>query len=169
MGDRQFNNARSLRRIAPGRFATIVCCSKRRNTVSSLMSHDSTFGGVCAAMLTMRMYIRLWMRSTPITGDNDGNFLRKDRWIVGNMLIIAQQQLKRVVSDWKGNLGLRLSRPEMQVIEIVGYPLVQRRQRGVNQKVMVTRIGLFHTRWRDAHVTQAKADGQRTRYVGAIG
>jgi hypothetical protein len=81
------------------------------------------------------------MRSTPITGDNDGNSLRKDRWIVGNMLIIAQQQLKGVVSDWKGNLGLRLSRPEMQVIEIVGYPLVQGRQRGVNQKVMVTRIG----------------------------
>jgi hypothetical protein len=81
------------------------------------------------------------MRSTPITGDNDGNSLRKDRWIVGNMLIIAQQQLKRVVSDWKGNLGLRLSRPEMQVIEIVGYPLVQGRQRDVNQKVMVTRIG----------------------------
>ena len=91
------------------------------------MSHDSTFGGVCAAMLTMRMYIRLWMRSTPITGDNDGNSLRKDRWIVGNMLIIAQQQLKRVVSDWNGNLCLRLSRPEMQVIKIVRYPLVQGR------------------------------------------
>ena len=55
-----------------------------------LMSRDSIFGDRLAAMLTMRMYICLWMRSTPITGDNDGNSLRKDRWIVGNMLIIAQ-------------------------------------------------------------------------------
>jgi len=117
----------------------------------------------------MWMCIGLRMRSTPTTGDNNGNFLRKDRWIMGNVLIITQQQLKRVASDRKSNLGLRLPRPEMQVIEVIGYPLVKRRQRGVNQKVMVTRIGLFHPRWGDAHVTQAKMDYQCTRYDSAIG
>ena len=73
MGDRQFNNARSLRRTAPRHFATIVCCSKLRNTASRLMlmSRDSIFGDRLAAMLTMRMYICLWMRSTAINGDND--------------------------------------------------------------------------------------------------
>ena len=117
----------------------------------------------------MRACMRLWMRPAPTNRDHDRDLLGDDWRIMRDVLVIAQQQLKRVVPEWKGNLGFRLPRPEMQVIEVVGYPLVQRRQRGVNQKVMVTRIGLFHPRWGDAHVMQAKMDYRRTRYDSAIG
>ena len=113
--------------------------------------------------------VRLWMRSVPSARDHDGNLLRKDWWVMRNMLVIAQQQLKRVVADRKVDLGFRLACPEMQVIKVIGYLLVHWRQGRVNQKMMVTRIRLFRTCRRDAHVEQTEADGRRTRYDRAIG
>jgi hypothetical protein len=122
-------------------------------------------------MLAMRMRacMCLWMRSAPTNCDHDGDFLGRDWRVMRDVLVIAQQQLKRVLPQWKGNLGFRLPCPEMQVIEVIGYLLVQWRQRRVNQKVMMTRIRLFHTRWRDAHVKQTKANGRCTRYDSTVG
>ena len=121
-------------------------------------------------MLATRMWtcMRLWMRSAPTNRDHYGDFLGEDWWVMRDVLVIAQQQLKRVVADRKVDLGFRLPCPEMQVIKVIGYLLVQWRQGRVNQKMMVTRIRLFRTCRRDAHVKQTEADGRRTRYDSTI-
>ena len=60
------------------------------------------------------------------------------------MVLVGEQQLKRVPSTADVRLlpfGLRRM---MRVIEVIRNGLVERRQLGVDQKMMVAGIGLFH-------------------------
>jgi hypothetical protein len=43
------------------------------------------------------------------------------------MVFIAEQQLKRMLPEWQRNLSFRLTRSEMQVVEIARNRLVHRR------------------------------------------
>ena len=61
-----------------------------------------------------------------------------------------------------------LSRSEMQMIEVVRDWLVQRRQLGVDQEVMVAGVSLVDPRRCHPHVDEAKADGRILRKNRAI-
>src|SRR5215831_15756632 len=89
--------------------------------------------------------------------------------LVGDVIFVTEEELKRMLSERKRDLGLRLSCAKMQMIEIIGNGLIQRRQWGVNHQVMVAGIGFFNAGGRHPHVDQAKAYGQLTRYVGSVG
>jgi len=54
------------------------------------------------------------------------------RRIVRNMVGVAEEQLKRVLAQWKVNCCFRLSRSKVQMIEVIGNRLIQRRQFGVD-------------------------------------
>jgi hypothetical protein len=71
-------------------------------------------------------------------------------------------------SWFEGNLRLRLAGAEVQVIEVVGDGLVERWQLGVDQQVMMTRIGALQAGRRDPHLVQAESDGDFCRNSGAI-
>ncbi len=51
-----------------------------------------------------------------------------------------QQQLQGVVAGRQGNLCLRLPPAEMQMIEVVWNRLVQGRQLGIDQEMVVTGV-----------------------------
>ena len=56
------------------------------------------------------------------------------------MVRIAEEELKRMSTRGKRNRCFCLSRSEMQMIEVVRDRLVQRRQLGVDQEVMVAGV-----------------------------
>jgi hypothetical protein len=51
-----------------------------------------------------------------------------------------------------------LSRSEMQMIEVIGYWLVQGRQLGIDQEVVVAGIGLVEASWHHPHIDEAKSN-----------
>jgi len=83
--------------------------------------------------------------------------------------LITKQQLERVRSKRERDLRLGLSRSEVQVIEVIGNRLVQRRQWRVDHEMVVARIDLFDAGRCYAHVDETEADDRRTRHVGAVG
>ena len=62
-----------------------------------------------------------------------------------NVILVGEHELQRVLAGCQRNLGLGLSRAEMQVLEVVGGFDIQRRRRRVNDQVMVTAIGPVRT------------------------
>jgi len=74
------------------------------------------------------------------------------------MILVPQQQLQRMRAGTQGELGLGLASAEMQVIEIVGDRLVERRQADIDQKVMMPGIRFVDPSGRDAHLAQAELD-----------
>ena len=68
------------------------------------------------------------------------------RHVVG----IAHQQLQRVPSRRQVEPGLGLAEAEMQVLAVVRDLLVERRQVGVDDQVMVAGVRLLHPGWRHA-------------------
>ena len=83
--------------------------------------------------------------------------------------LVTKHQLERVRAERESDLCLSLSRSEVQVIEVIGNRLVQRRQRGIDHKMVVPGIGLFDACGRYAHVDETEADNWCAGYVGAIG
>ena len=76
------------------------------------------------------------------------------------MVGVAEEQLKRVLAQRKVNCCFGLARSEMQMIEVIRYRLIQRRQRGIDQKMVVAGVGLFDARRRHAHVGKTKMNGR---------
>ena len=79
------------------------------------------------------------------------------------MILVSHQQLQGVLPGAERQLCLGLAGTKVQVVEIVGYGLIQRRQIGIDQKVMVPRIRTIRTRRCNTHVSQAEMDGQLGR------
>jgi hypothetical protein len=86
-----------------------------------------------------------------------------------DVIFVTEEKLERVLSEWKRDLCLGLSRAKMQVIKIIWNGLIERREWGVHHQMMVAGIGFFNTGRCYPHVDQAKAYGQLPRYVGSIG
>jgi hypothetical protein len=87
---------------------------------------------------------------------------------VGDVIFVTEEKLERMSSEWKRDLRLRLPCAKMQVVEIIGNRLIQRRQWGVHYEVMMACIGFFDAGGRYTHVDEAKAYGQPTRDVGSV-
>ena len=86
-----------------------------------------------------------------------------------HVIRVSQEQLQRMRSKRKRDLCLGLPRSEVQVIEVIGNGLVQRRQRRVDQKMVVSGRGFLDTGGRYSHFGKAEADDRSTGYVGAVG
>ena len=53
------------------------------------------------------------------------------------MVLVAHEQLQRVLAGLESQLCLGLAATKVQVVEVVGYGLVQRRQVSIDQQVMM--------------------------------
>jgi hypothetical protein len=82
---------------------------------------------------------------------------------------IREQQAQLVTARRQRDFRLGLAGAKMKMIEIVGNRLVERRQIGVDQKVMVSGVGFVEACRRDAHIEQAEADHRVGRDIGAVG
>ena len=76
-----------------------------------------------------------------------------------NMTLIAQQKLQGVLSGRQAHLGLGLACTEVQVIEIVWNRLIQGRQLGIDQQIVVAGILSIGTCRRHPHAAQPKMNG----------
>jgi len=112
---------------------------------SILVAPDFSFAA--AAVLFLRNHCDL---------DRLGHYWRVVRYMVG----VAEEQLKRVLAQRKVNCCFGLARSEMQMIEVIRYRLIQRRQLGVDQEMVVAGVGLFDARRRHAHVGKTKMNGR---------
>jgi len=84
------------------------------------------------------------------------------------MVGVAKEQLKRVFAQRKVNYCLGLSRPEVQMIEVIRDRLIQRRQLGVNQEMVVAGVGLFDARRRHAHVGKTEMNCRLLPNYGSL-
>ena len=77
----------------------------------------------------------------------------------GNVVLVPEQQeLKFMRTERQRYLGFSLSGAEMEMIEVVWNGLIERRQGGVDQQVMMPRVRLGHARRCDSHVYKAEVD-----------
>jgi len=86
-----------------------------------------------------------------------------------HVIFVAKKQLECVRSQRQRDLRLGLTRPKVQVIEIIRNRLPQRRQRGIDHQMVVPGIGFLHAGRRHTHVDETEADHRRTRNVAAVG
>ena len=84
------------------------------------------------------------------------------------MVVVAQKELERVFAYGQGHGRFRLPCAEMKMIEIARYRIVQRRQLGIDQEVMVTRVGPVDSRRGNSHVSEPKVKGWAGRQNGTI-
>jgi hypothetical protein len=85
-----------------------------------------------------------------------------------HVVFVAKQELKRVSAEGERYRCFGLASSEVKMIEVVWYGLIERRQLGVNQKMVVAGIGLFDTRRRHAHIDKTEANGRILSEHGAI-
>jgi len=78
---------------------------------------------------------------------------------MGDMLVVGENELQRVLALRQLQLHLGLAGAEMDVIGIVRERRVERRSLGVDDEVVMAGIGFCHARRRDAHIAQAETDG----------
>ena len=111
------------------------------------------------------------MHDGRLPADRDHYFdgLRVNRRFMGDVIFITKEQLKRVHPERQGDLRLGLARSEMEVIGVAGNGLIERRQRRIDQEVVMAGIVLFKARRRDTHAYQPKPYGRRLGHVAAIG
>ena len=76
-----------------------------------------------------------------------------------NVVLIPHQQLQRVHAGAERQLALGLTAAKVQMVEVVGYRLIERRQVGIDQQVVMSRIRAIDAGRRYAHVSQAEMDG----------
>ena len=76
--------------------------------------------------------------------------------------------MKRVLAQRKLNCCFGLSRSEVQMIEVIRYRLIKRRQLGVDQEMVVAGVGLFDSRRRHAHVGKTKVNGRLLKKHGSV-
>lgn len=78
-----------------------------------------------------------------------------------NMIVVPQDQLKRMLAERERNFGFGLSSPEMQMVEVQRNWLTQWRQWGVDEKMVMACVGLVDPGRRHAHVRQTETDRRR--------
>ena len=74
------------------------------------------------------------------------------------MVLVADEQLQRMQARPERDLGLGLAGAEVQVIEVVGNGLVERRQLGIDQQMVMARILALGPGRRNAHIAQAEGN-----------
>lgn len=74
--------------------------------------------------------------------------------------MVTKNELQRVLARRQFDARIRLTRTEVQVISIRRNFLVERRQVGIDQQMVVPRIRNSHALWAHAHVAQSHADPQ---------
>ena len=84
------------------------------------------------------------------------------------MVLVAQEQLQRVLAGLELNFRLALAATEMKVVEVVGYRLVERWQLGIDQEMMMAGIFPIGARRREAHVLQSEIHGEFRRQHRSI-
>ena len=77
---------------------------------------------------------------------------------MGYVVLVPEQKLKFMRAKRKRYLRFSLSGAEMEMIEVVWDGLIERGQRGVDQQVMMPRVGLGYACRRNAHVQKAEVD-----------
>lgn len=82
--------------------------------------------------------------------------LRHHGWIEWNMSVIAEKQLQCMIAGAQKKFGLRLSASVMHMIEVARDLLIQGRQGGVNEKVMVAAIAPQICCWGYVYSARAK-------------
>jgi len=114
---------------------------------------------------------RAWRRGSIAMNLNpgvDGDRRRIDRGLVRNMVEIAEQELKSMSAGRQRDRRLGLAGAEMQMIGVVWNRLVERRQRRIDQKMVVPGIGSVDAGRRNAHADQPKSYRQRLRDLSAV-
>ena len=90
--------------------------------------------------------------------DVDGDALRHHRRIVRHVVLIAHEQLQRVDARRQFEHRLGLAESEMQVVAVVRDRLIERRQRRIDQQVVVAGVRLGDAGRRDAEIAGAEPD-----------
>ena len=75
-----------------------------------------------------------------------------------DVVFVAEQELKRVYPQWQVHGCFRLPRPEVQMVEVIRDGLVERRQLGIDQEVVMAGIGPLDARRCHPHADETKAD-----------
>ena len=76
------------------------------------------------------------------------------------MVLVAHQKLKRVLAGFERDLRFALAAAEMKMIEVVGDRLIERRQLGVDQEVMMARVLAVCAGRSEAHILQPEVHGE---------
>src|SRR3981081_4033633 len=91
-------------------------------------------------------------RSSPRPGHDHRDRLRHDGRVERDMIFVSQQELKRMPAWLSVAIGRGLPAAEVQMIGVVGVRIIERRQFGIDQEVMMTGIGPLDARGCYAHV-----------------
>ena len=90
------------------------------------------------------------------TTTRDLDTRRHDRRRVRDVILVAQQQLQGVLPGLQRHLGFGLAGAEVQMVEVARNRLVERRQIGVDEQMMMARIFPIRARRRDTHVAAGR-------------
>ncbi len=99
--------------------------------------------------------------------DIDNHHTGVDGRVMRNVRRVPEQQLERVAAPRQGHGGFGLARAEMQVVLIVRDRLIQRRQRRIDEKMVMSRVRLVHPGRSNAHLFKPEADNKSGGHVGA--
>ena len=71
---------------------------------------------------------------------------------------VSKKQLQFVLTQGERDIGFSLPGTKVQMVRIIWDRLVERRELGVDQEVMVAGVWPIDASWRDAHVFQSKVN-----------
>src|SRR5258708_37945120 len=92
------------------------------------------------------------------------NRLGIDGGLVCDVIFVTEEKLERMLSEWKRDLCLGLSRAKMQVSKIIGNGLIQRRRRRAQQQRMVAAIVLIAAPVRHTPPEKPKPNERHARH-----
>jgi hypothetical protein len=81
---------------------------------------------------------------------------------------VAEQKLQLVPAERERHRRLGLAGAEVQVLEVVRDRLIERRQFGIDDEMMVPGVGIGQPRRRDTHVDQSEMDRDVRRNLVAV-
>jgi len=84
------------------------------------------------------------------------------------MVLFAEQELQGVLPRRQRHVGLGLPGPKTQMVEVIGDRLVERRQLGVDQQMMVPRVRPVGPGRRYSHTAQTEMDRGLRGERGAV-
>src|SRR5258707_15687604 len=96
------------------------------------------------------------------------NRLGIDGGLVCDVIFVTEEKLERMLSEWKRDLCLGLSRAKMQVIKIIWNGLIERREWDVDHQMGVAGICFFKTRRRYPPCYLAQTNGRATPYLSSV-
>jgi hypothetical protein len=99
---------------------------------------------------------------------SDRDALRRDRWVVRNVEVVAEQELQRVPAGLEVDRHLGLTAAEVPVVRILRDRHVGRGHRCVDDQVVVARHRLIDTRGRNAHAPEPERHGDGARHERTV-